>query len=679
MIRKNKNYIYIILSALILAYAGCTDFPEKLILPTWNVDLNVPVMNRSYTLQDVIDKDTSNIKSYKDGSNLGLLYYSTDKEIEAVAVQDNITLEPISTDATVELDSISIDTPTPLNADISVSEFSPYSPGQTLIIAPFATLATKDISTIQQFQSAIFESASFKITFENRMPVDATLIGFTVKNSADNSILFQANTSFFIGAGQTVIRNFSINEKTIYQNLYLETTITSFGSNGTPVTLSNDAGIGITALIQNFSIFQVTAQLPPQPPFTYNGSLTIDDSTYVQATLFNEGKLVITLDNNLDIDLNIDVVIHNMYDPSGNEFEIHTSLSRKQQNKTITYASLKNYVFRGLNNSLTNQLPYDVTVQTLSSSGVVTLKKFDSVKAIVEVLDIVAQSFSGKIKPTPIVIDDRSISLGLDDIQDKYSIDNINLTDASIKINLKQSAGIEFGYSGQIIGSNGTQTGTMAIPYTILGIGDNTINLSPTEFKNFLNGFTGKLPQTLTIKSSGIANPNYQTGTVSASDSIFGSANIEVPLKIGLNNAAYKDTTDIDIDNDVRNKKDQVEKFSVTMELTNGIAIGTQFSSKLYDEANNFLMDLPPDRAPNSKIVTVPSANIDSNGKVISVNSSKINVDLNKDEIDKFLRAKKIVVNILFSTGGTNNQGVEFRTTDATSIKIYGSVTYKVK
>ena len=90
-------------------------------------------------------------------------------------------------------------------------------------------------------------------------------------------------------------------------------------------------------------------------------------------------------------------------------------------------------------------------------------------------------------------------------------------------------------------------------------------------------------------------------------------------------------------------------------------------------------MDLPPDRAPNSKIVTVPSANIDSNGKVISVNSSKINVDLNKDEIDKFLRAKKIVVNILFSTGGTNNQGVEFRTTDATSIKIYGSVTYKVK
>ena len=62
MIRKNKNYIYIILSALILAYAGCTDFPEKLILPTWNVDLNVPVMNRSYTLQDVIDKDTSNIK-----------------------------------------------------------------------------------------------------------------------------------------------------------------------------------------------------------------------------------------------------------------------------------------------------------------------------------------------------------------------------------------------------------------------------------------------------------------------------------------------------------------------------------------------------------------------------------------------------------------------------------------
>ena len=74
----------------------------------------------------------------------------------------------------------------------------------------------------------------------------------------------------------------------------------------------------------------------------------------------------------------------------------------------------------------------------------------------------------------------------------------------------------------------------------------------------------------------------------------------------------------------------------------------------------------------------VSAANVDANGKVTSSNSNTINFDLTQDEINKFLSGTKLISSMTFYTSGSNTQGVEFRTTDPVSVKIYGSVTYKI-
>ena len=117
----------------------------------------------------------------------------------------------------------------------------------------------------------------------------------------------------------------------------------------------------------------------------------------------------------------------------------------------------------------------------------------------------------------------------------------------------------------------------------------------------------------------------------------------------------------------------------VTVELSNGLPIGASYSGKVYDAANNFLLNLPPDRAPNPSEITVPAANVDSNGRVTTPNSNKIEIELNQNEISKFLNGYKVVSTITFNTSGNNGNSVEFRTSDTISIKIYGSVSYKVK
>jgi hypothetical protein len=50
--RKVKVFILGILSSMVLS--GCFDVPEKLIAPEWDVDLNVPLVSRIYTINEII-------------------------------------------------------------------------------------------------------------------------------------------------------------------------------------------------------------------------------------------------------------------------------------------------------------------------------------------------------------------------------------------------------------------------------------------------------------------------------------------------------------------------------------------------------------------------------------------------------------------------------------------------
>ncbi|MEO8399842.1 MAG: hypothetical protein ABI550_08530 [Ignavibacteriaceae bacterium] len=47
----------------ILFLVGCVDIPNNFIAPEWNVDLNVPILNESYIVDDIIESDNDNIFS----------------------------------------------------------------------------------------------------------------------------------------------------------------------------------------------------------------------------------------------------------------------------------------------------------------------------------------------------------------------------------------------------------------------------------------------------------------------------------------------------------------------------------------------------------------------------------------------------------------------------------------
>ena len=54
MSKTIKIAVAIVLYSTLFFYFGCVNLPNKLVAPDWNVDLNVPIVNKSYTLNDIV-------------------------------------------------------------------------------------------------------------------------------------------------------------------------------------------------------------------------------------------------------------------------------------------------------------------------------------------------------------------------------------------------------------------------------------------------------------------------------------------------------------------------------------------------------------------------------------------------------------------------------------------------
>ena len=49
--------VIILGTSMVLNLTGCFDLPNDVIMPQWDVDLNVPLLKKAYTLEDIIKSD----------------------------------------------------------------------------------------------------------------------------------------------------------------------------------------------------------------------------------------------------------------------------------------------------------------------------------------------------------------------------------------------------------------------------------------------------------------------------------------------------------------------------------------------------------------------------------------------------------------------------------------------
>ena len=668
--------LWLLLPAAMLVKLGCVDVPKDLVMPKWDVDLTVPIKSSTYTLMDAVKKDTSKLKYYRDQTNYGLLYYSDARRINSVTVGDNLNVSSFSTGASVAIGSIQISSPQPVNLTVYPSDLG--LPDGTY---PFHSISNQSISKSfeisQEFSSVTVNTGTLDLKVANSFPVAIVLNRIVIKNQ-DNSILIDDQPQYSIPSPGSKDFLYSINGKTVSGTLKIELTMSSPGSGSNPVVINSGTNLAFSAQVQNFTFSKVTAKIN-QNSFNINDSFVFDDSTFVQSAVIDRGSLSITANNNIDLDLTATLTVPSLKTPSGAPFTQVINLARKEQNKVIQLQNLSGYTLADPSGALTNSIQYSISVSTSGSTDFRTINSTDNVSASINISNLYFRSFTGKIKPTALTINDTSIDLNLGEIEDKLLVNQIDFENPSISLRLSKSTNVPVSFSGQLTGKSSTTTAQLNIPVSTLGAGETVITLNSSQVRNFIKSFSGKLPTTILVKGQGVVNPTYTTATIASADSVYGTAQIEFPMKVSITGGSIKDSSNVDLSDNDRTEMKKVNGGSLVLEIQNGIAFDASVSARLYDASNNFLTNLPPAHAPNNTLIHVQAATVNAQGQVTAPAVTKITFAINKDDVDRISQSSYIKTEVSFYTAGNNGVPVAFKTSDAITIKAYGTLNYTVE
>jgi hypothetical protein len=672
--------------------SGCFEKPSEPVLPTWDVDLTVPILDKTFTLGELVEKD----KTYLKVGAGNQIYYSTSEKLDATKIGDNLKISDISTSASTKLGNFEIKNPGTISASIKAYDIFPslssnLPPGNYIVPsnAPGQTVTT-NFTAFDNFQQVTFDGGIIKVTVNNGLPVPLQFPnGLAIYNSNDLTTpiltLFENAT---INANSELTATADLAGKTLPANLSLKVTVLSPGSGGQQVYLDvNQMFVTVSASLENLSIASASAKIPSQTePVVISDSFVLEPNEpqpdLINEVNFKSGSMKIKVVNGIDLGLNGSITLYNFVRKSDNtSLQIPLNIGRKNSaSNTLTFnLNLADYKLVG---NLTNTVDYKVEVRTEDTGNEYrTVSKNDGLSAEITLQNIVIESISGKAKPREISFEEQKIDLaGLKDYREKFK-GSIKFDDIQVEINLVKTAQFTFDLNLKIKGVN-TRTGkvdSIEIPLAQRRFSGSThrivLNKSNSNIVNFINSFASQeLPEYLIVTGSVFLNPNYEVGRVSSSDSVYGSVSVSFPASVGISNAVFEDTSEVnELSDESKKEIDKTNYGKLFVEIENGLGVDVRFRAKILGVTMDSLLSIPKDND-----FMINPAPVGSDG--FSTGTTRyINViELNRNEIQKF-KDMKFVRSFISIATANNGEIVKFRTTDSLKVKIYGRVNYRVE
>jgi hypothetical protein len=668
--------ITIVLLSIILYSCGISE-PKS---PRWDVALNVPIAKKNYTLFDIIEKKSSVISHYTDGTNAGLLYYSDTKDLDQITIKNELTIDSFSDVNSKEMGVISIASDSvQTSAGFEWCGISASAGDQKIIPSVNNASLNKEFNSVEQFSSATVESGLMDIEIINNFPSPVTLVinNIKINNAQSNELIVEYNNSVSIPPLQKVRLNdlAIVTGVEVKNSLKLTCSISTSGSGGQTITLPSSS-LTVKAVLKDVKVTKAVAKIPTQNPVVINGSAKIDDAasqpTKYQTVKLESGLLNFSVTNNFAVDAKATITIYNLKKEDGTMFSTSEVVSRNSSKEIFNNYSLANYSFVSSDGSATNVVSYKINFEPLASDDFRTVKSTDKTSGNISFSNLEAKEFTGLLKPTSVEQTRSSVSLDLKDLKNKLQFKELNLSNPVIELRLKPTAQMEFSINGKLEGKNSkgekaTMTLTSRTLYnkTKISTNDSVLTLNADSLTNFFKKFS-ELPDSLIVYAGGIVNPDYKTISIKNSDVVTGKSKIEIPLEFGISGGEVWDSVEVDLSDDDRDKIKDMNSLDVKLNINNGIPARLSFIGKLYDEYDNFLNYFP---AKNNAADTV---------KVSSTSNQEILITIENGEPEKISRAKYMRIYLKFDTNGENNSSVKFKTDDVIDISASGLLNYNV-
>ena len=656
------------------------------VLPSWDVNLTLPFANRSYTLSEIVRRDTSILHTGVGGQ----ITYSFSQALRPTYLRELMTFSPRDTSRYVKFGAFNVYSP---DRDVPINIV--WLPPGAYIPIPDTTIDIGDVrDTVPTFESVSFDSGTISLTIRNNLPVPIDVVApIYLVNEGDVVIARFVFGPAVIPPNSSRTASDDLASKTLNNIILLSELVFHTPGSQSPVLIPMGSPFVTTLSTSNLRARQaVNAIIPPQH-IKDNDSVQVklDDSTLVREVRLRSGAFTLSFQSRVNLDILFKYRFKELERIVGGSFvPLEDSIYLSARGSGSKVLDLASYRIVSRTAVLINSLEVSTSVILPNgSSSPVTVSDTDKVLIVfTRQAPIVADTVVGVLKPTWVGASS-SIKADFGNLPTRFS-GQLNIPSAALGFNTFSS--IDFPMDLYLkIGAKKNVAGDSAfLPVPVsqrrLHPGSNSVQFNAGEVGQFLSQFSGSLPDSFHICGKVLVNPSdvytpTVVGHVGQSSSFDGSMHLDIPMMLGIVDGVYRDTLSLgdttgDGHQDYHINKDRLNDVNygkMFVEVENGMPIQVGIRLRLLNDGRQSLLQLPQ----SGQSLSFNEALVDAQGNVIAPARSTSTLELSEQDIRQFNPAQLLSYSLELHTP-TGSSAVRFRTSDYVKVRIWSRLSYRV-
>ncbi|MFH2049793.1 MAG: hypothetical protein ABIJ12_10150 [bacterium] len=535
---SSKLLFGIVIVVTFLTIAQCTiKKPES---PTWETQFVVPVINRTYYMEEIIDKIGNDNLQIDDSGNV---VFSITEDLDTVNIDpDNLATDDISYSVNKELGPVDIDPPTVAPVSLSLVSLSGLSiplPGDSAVIPDTTFDVSSNMPTITTFSTATFSQGYVNVIIANALGITLDNITIDLVNSSTMEVISSGTHSSPLPTATSTSIPIDLVGTTVPNGIDVVATYHTAGG-----IVGNYSSRYINTGIEFSDTLQVVSATTRIPAFNRSETATVElaEDDRIDSASISSGLLTLTITNATDIDADLTITVPDILTAQGYELTLETALDAN--NTVIINTNLAGYRLVPQTSVVPQEISIEVLAEVLNSGTeqkVIASTDYFDVSA--DLSNIEFGYVTGLFQTVSASFDGIS-----QDIELPTGFENFELVNAVLTLEVVNGIDLPGDVDIQLNGNNGKNL-LVAGDISPRGLASSyTSVIQNTDVANFLS----PIPTHIEASGEVTFGDGVYEGTITANDFVFAKVIIESPLSVIINES----TIDVDIQSETIEQKD---------------------------------------------------------------------------------------------------------------------------
>ena len=513
----SKLLLGLVVVVIFLTLVQCTiKKPES---PTWNTTLTVPVVNRTYPMEEIVRKiDQDGIQMDPDSN----VIYTVSYDLDTITLDnDNLTAPDISYSFSEVLGPIEIDPPTVAPVMTSIGDIGPLAAAIPGTIPSVDFSIANSMPAISNFSTATVSDGTMYIVVANHLGVNLDVVNVELYDIGNGITV--ASQSFPSGLlnGATDSIAIVLDGKTISNSLEVRA-----DCHNQPATVLSAASLEMSTSMHfanGLTVTSATAQVPELDAISFSEQQQlgeVGDSDIVYSAHLTGGSVNLAITNNTPLDATLDITLPDLYNGL-TPFSVSRSVAANST--TNVNIDVTGYELRPSDHSTPQQINVEA-VATIPGSGIqqVAVDQNDNFSVTAGITSLSFDEVSGVFATTDATIDPLTEQIDI-----PKGFDGINLVSSVLTLEIENDVALPGDLDLLLSDGNGR---TLAVTGTVAaGTPDSAVTTTITVVDS---SFLSPVPDSVIFTGTATFGDGTTVGTIRSDDYIFARVTLVAPLEM---------------------------------------------------------------------------------------------------------------------------------------------------